>query len=483
MESTAENHFYNKRNIMIAGIIAIGIIIIFLMLGSMILNQKTLYAHVYIGTTDVSNLSKAEAKQKLEDAYEKGLEDFQIKIAYEGNYWDLNYKDIGYTYLYDQSIEEAYKLGRQGNYLERLRTVYNMRNSPMTVPLEYSYDIKRLDAFLDEIEANINKEPKDAIIKRENNTFVIQKEQLGFAVEADTLKTTIIDRIESFNRDTITVPVKVNMPRVTAEKLKNIQEVISEFSTVFNPQIQGRTTNISIAANSINGTVIMPGEEFSFNDQTGPRGVAEGYQEAPVIIKGELVPGIGGGICQISTTLYNAVVRADLEVTRRHNHSLPSTYVPLGQDATVVYGYIDFTFVNSSAFPLYVESYKSGNRAYVKIYGKKTQNTVIDLHSQITETIEPKIIVKQDPAMYIGETKFEKEAKKGYRVSTYKIYSENGKEIKRELITKDYYAPIHGVLLEGTKPKPVSEKIENPEQPKPDEFTDIPLEFQEFLAE
>lgn len=428
------------------------------------LNKDTIYPQVYIEGMDVSNLSKEEAKSRLKAVYEKELEDLKIDLVY-GNYnKDINYKDLDYQYLYNESIEAAYARGREGSLLNRIKEIYNIKNEGINIPLQRTYDDKKLDDIVIEVNDSINKDAVDANIRRQGGIFHITDEITGFKVEEESLVEAINNKIQNLNTETLEIPVTVIEPKIKGEALKNIKDIIGEFSTVFNAQVAGRSKNIDIATNSITHTLLMPGEEFSFNQKTGPRGIKEGYQEAPVIVNGQLVPGVGGGICQVSTTLYNAVVRANLEISNRRNHSIPVGYVPLGHDATVSYGYIDFKFINNRKYPVYIESYISGNRVFTKLYGVKEDNVAVTLYSEVTEVIEPKTEIKVDNDLFIGEKKVEKVAKQGYRVNTYKIYSQGGKEIKREHISKDYYAPVNGIVIEGGKEKPADVSIEEKEQ-------------------
>lgn len=454
----------NKKIVLwIVAIIFSSSVAAFFTMTFLILNKDTIYSRVYIEGMDVSNLTKEEARQRLEDVYDKELEALEVNLVYENYARQITYKDLDYRYLYDESIESAYALGRKGNILKRIREIYNIRNNTITLPLKTIYDDKKLDDIITEVNSNINQEAKDATIKRQGGVFHITQEIVGVQVEEESLIETIHKNIQNLSRETINIPVNYIQPKIKEEELKNIKDVIGEYSTVFNPKAVGRSKNIAIAANSITHTLVMPGEEFSFNQKTGPRGVSEGYQEAPVIVNGQLVPGVGGGICQVSTTLYNAVVRANLEISNRRNHSLPVGYVPLGHDATVSYNHIDFKFTNSRKHPIYVESFISGNRVFTRLYGEKDDNVVVTLHSEVTEVIEPQMETKKDSNLFIGEKKIEKEGKKGYRVNTYKIYSQGGREIKREHISKDYYKPVNGIVIEGTKEKPAQVPIEEPQ--------------------
>ena len=435
--------------------------IAFTTLGILVLNRKTIYTNVWIESVNVSSLNKAEATDKVTAIFENELKQFNVKLSFNNKTWEYPYEALGYEYLFEEAIEEAYSVGRNGNYLERFKEIYALRNYPYIINLNTTYDVDKFAGITDEIKGSVERTPKDASIKRVNGAFDLTTETLGILIDEEELLLKIEESIRTLSKDSIQIPISYSNPRITSEELEAVHEVIGEFSTTFDSKVTGRSTNISIASTSINGVLLMPNESFSFNKKTGPRGIAEGYQEAPVIVNGQLVPGVGGGICQVSTTLYNAIVRANLEVVKRQNHSLPVAYVPLGHDASVFYGYLDLEFINNKPYPIYLESYSSGSKVFVKLYSTKSEDFVIKLHSEVTETIEPKLEIKKDIALFVGERKVEKEAKKGYRVVTYKIYStKNGEEIKREQISRDYYPPVHGLVLEGTKPVPASNQVD-----------------------
>ncbi|MBM7614420.1 VanW family protein [Alkaliphilus hydrothermalis] len=469
MEPLAEKRNAKRLVLWLTGIILTSVFVSLITLGVLIFNENAIYENVYVESVGVGHLTKDQAKEKLQSVFENELGRHYLKLKHYNTTWDYSYEELGFSYLYQDAVEEAYSVGRRGNFFNRLREVYQLRKKPMMITINTFYDSDKLEAIIEEVNLGVYREPVDANIERKNGVFVVTKEVEGVEMDAHELRRLMREAVESYRADAVTIPVQYVVPTITEEQLSQIQDVMGEFSTVFNAEVTGRSANISIASNSIDHKILMPGETFSFNKQTGPRGVKEGYQEAPVILNGKLVPGVGGGICQVSTTLYNAVVRADLEVIERRNHSLPVSYVPLGQDATVSYGFIDFQFINNTQYPLFIESSIYGSKISVRIYGKSTQDYSINLHSNITETIEPKAEIMKDPTLFVGDTKMEKEAKTGYRVETYKIYMRNNKEFMRELISKDLYIPVHGLTFEGTKPRPQAEgntkipdKEENP---------------------
>ncbi len=442
---------FSKKNLFIISGVIIFSCFIFMFLNIKMLNSSEIYPNIYIENVNVGGLIPNVAKDKVKQVFEKQLASFNIKLIYDDKIWNFYYEDIGLYYVFDDYISKAYGIGRSGNYYERIKKINDLKKNPEIIKLDPNYDLGEIDNIIERVSQSINKEPINAKIVRKDNKFIIRKEILGVEVRKNNLKKEIVSNIKKLNSSPINISTYNPSPKVLEKDLIVIQDLIGEYSTTFNSAVLGRSENIKLASNSINNTLLMPDEEFSFNKSTGPRSAEAGYKEAPVIINGELVPDTGGGVCQVSTTLYQAAVRSNLEVIARRNHGLPVNYVPLGQDATVSYGYIDFKFKNNKEYPIYIESFINGNRLFVKIHSKKSDNISIDLESEVVEVIDPKIEIKKDENMYLNEKKIIKKPKKGYRVITYKVYKEEGKEIKREKITKDYYPPKEGIIVEGVR--------------------------------
>lgn len=450
MGSSASVNRISKKSLWIVSII-IFCIIILVIIGNWIFYESRIFPNIFIESVNIGGLTPKEAKVKVTEIFEKELDSFSKELVYKNSSWQLSNEDLGLYYLFDDYIDKAYGVGRSGNYYERIKKINNLRKNPEIIRLEPYYNLSEIKNIMRNISQSINKPSVNAEINRKNGTFIIKKEVLGVEVDEDALMERIVDVIGNFNNDSIPIPVKNITPEIIEEDLNTIQDLIGEYVTTFNSQEKGRSENIKLAVNSINNMLLMPEDEFSFNESTGPRSVEDGYKEAPVIVNGELVPGIGGGICQVSTTLYQAVLRSDVEITSRRNHGRPVGYVPIGQDATVAYGYIDFKFRNNKDYPIYIESYIKGEQVHVKLYSKKTNNMSIDLESEIIEVVKPKMEIKKDPNMDVGERRINKAGKEGYRVVTYKVYLQDGKKLKKEAISKDYYPPRDGIIIEGIK--------------------------------
>ncbi|MEF3305413.1 VanW family protein [Paenibacillus sp. GYB003] len=239
----------------------------------------------------------------------------------------------------------------------------------------------------------------------------------------------------------VQVPLRELVPEVTAERLKaqGVERKIAEFSTAFPGSSPGRIHNIQATAGMIHDMLLAPGQRFDYAAVIRETERRFGFREAPVIYNGKLVQGIGGGICQVSTTLYNAVLRAGLQVDERRNHSLPVSYVPLGQDATFASGYINFAFTNNTGHYLLIRTESDGARVAVKLFGTMPESVTYEIESIVLQTIEPPVKYVRNPALAAGEQAVVQQGKPGYVVETYRIRKENGVVAGKERVSKDTY--------------------------------------------
>ena len=267
---------------------------------------------------------------------------------------------------------------------------------------------------LDAVYNEIHKEPVNAYYSQ--NPYVVHPSENGmdFSITLDEAKNMLKEE-----KDEYVVPLKVLYPSVTTNMIgtEAFPDLLSEFSTKYAASNKNRTTNLILAAKKINGTVLMPGETFSYNKVVGARTIQAGYKEAPIYVSGRVEDGIGGGICQITTTLYNAVVYANLDIVERSNHQFVPSYAGPSRDATVVYGAIDFKFKNNRDYPIKIACSVSGGIANFKIWGLKSDN---DYEVQISS----RTTGKTSTAIYS---------------EAYKILKKNGNVVSTTLLSKDTY--------------------------------------------
>ncbi|WP_088227582.1 VanW family protein [Desulfosporosinus sp. FKB] len=320
----------------------------------------------------LGQLSFADAKFKLEQQRTK-LYERPLQLTAGEKTFSLTMKELGFTYSYEEPLQQAYLIGREGNIFNKaaakLRASWGIAFTP-----DYKWNNQTLSGILTQHLSSLNSPAENAhFIFNPDNSMQIVAEKAEKQVDVESLITSI-KRVPFEDIAQIPIPFKSIKPGITQKDLEKVKSygLISEYSTIFDLNQKERTINLKLAAKAIDGLVLKPGETFSFNQTVGPRTVKAGYQEAMIIEGNSFVPGLGGGVCQVSSTLYNAVHLAASSVTvvERSRHSLPVTYVPPGQDATVAYPDLDFKFRNDSGDFILIRSDINGHSLSFKLYGK-----------------------------------------------------------------------------------------------------------------
>lgn len=293
------------------------------------------------------------------------------------------------------------------------------------------------------------REPKDAYFIDEENLEYVEH-VVGIEIDKAYAEK-IIDENKSSTKP-YEIPVKTTYPEITLNKLlgKAFEDTLGSYATNYNPGEVGRTKNVSLAASKVNGVILAPGENFSFNKVVGARTYENGFRDAKVYQGNEIVDGLGGGICQVSSTLYNAVLYANLEIVTRRNHSLSVAYVPLGRDATVSYGSIDFVFKNNKKYPVKLTAYAYGGRLSIAVMGIKEDDTKVELYTETIATRAFEEIEEVDPELKPGETKIKQNGSNGYTVNTYKVVKSGGTS-NREFVSRSVYLPTNKITLIGAE--------------------------------
>ena len=318
-------------------------------------------------------------------------------------------------------------------------------NTSFEIPVEqFEADTVDIEAIYNEI----HKDPIDAYYS--TNPYEIHKEEdgLDFAISLNEAK-----KIVSQDQETFTIPLKVLKPKVTVKSLgqEAFPDLLASYSTTYSTGNYNRSTNISLAARSVNGYVLMPGETFSYNSTVGQRTAARGYKEAGVYLNGEVTTGLGGGICQVSSTLYNAILLANLEIVERSNHTFKPTYVPAGQDATVSWGAPDFKFKNNRNYPIRITATAGNGSVSFNVYGLKTSDDYgVKIVSSEIGSIPFSTQYQETSSLPAGTQKITQAGSNGCKTQTYKILYKNGAEVSRTLINSDTYKPHNQVVSVGT---------------------------------
>lgn len=455
------------------GIIAVIIIFIVAITGFFTFEYNTvkkwdnlIYPGVKVGNIDLSGKTKEEAKAILTKNQGNDILNKKINIKTENKTYTLEYSKINPVYKYDDTINEIFAYGKNLSLMGKYSAITLKKTK--NFDLIFSYDKKPVNDLLAVIDKETTKNAVDATIKV-NSGFAVTPEQNGVKLQLKELQDKLFSEINGKTGSDTTIEATVDQvkAKVTSDMLSSINARISTFSTDYG-SISGaaRANNIAVATRSVNGKVLMPGETFSFNGIVGERTAASGYQEAPVIIGNKVDSGLGGGICQVSTTLYNAVLKANLKIAERSHHTLPSHYVSLGMDATVDWGNLDFKFTNSYSYPLYIQGSTGGGYVTFSIYSNATlAATTCTITNSVYDTIPSTTTTIDDPTLLEGQTIVDQPAYTGYKVTVYKNIYTNGVFVNQETVSNDYYKPVNGVIKKGTK-KPEQSATTPNTQPK-----------------
>lgn len=360
-------------------------------------------------------------------------------------------------------------------------------------PVNINYDPDKRAALHKEWEAKWGKAPQDATLQVDSqNGLLVIPGQNGNKVNIEQIYSSLPAVMGQTAPLKVTITVEPVQPEVTADMLQNMGELAS-FSTYFNTGEINRTHNLQTAAASINKKILPSHAVFSFNDTVGQRTLEKGYLDAKVIVGNKFEPGLGGGICQVSSTLYNACLLAGLEIVERHNHNLAVAYVSLGRDATVAYGLQDYQFRNNTDQPVYIRAVTSGGRLTVNIYGSLQYKQRIEISSIVDQTLDFSTVTEVDNTLAPGTQVVNIGGQLGYVVRSFRtFYGEDGAVIKSEKLATDSYRPLNRVVLMGpsavieppqdpskdddngaTKPKP-------PKDEPPDEDNDYPFDMNDI---
>jgi vancomycin resistance protein YoaR len=446
----------NKKAIIIIGILILLGTVIFTSYSYVLVKHwdSLILPTVKVENEDLTGKTKVQAQKLMMDKYSSQVVKKKIDIVAEDKKYTLDYSKLDAKYNIDEAIDEAYNYGRDMNMFQKYKAIKNP--VVMEIKLTLEYNDKIVDQMLGEIAKNTNKKAINATITMVGSgQFNITNDASGRQLQSDKLKKDIkskIDGVLSGDVISIVAPISQVKPKVTAVALKTINTKISGYTTNYGSSAEGRATNIGLSTESINGTLLMPGDVFSFNGTVGERTAARGYQSAGVIIGDKIEQGLGGGICQVSSTLYNAILGTEINSVERTHHTISSGYIPKGQDATVDYGNLDYKFKNTFKYPIYIEGFISNRNVFFNIYSNSTlTKRSYEIVSEILGVTQPKTEIIKDPTRWEGQSEIVKAGYNGYKIKVSRKIYENGKLIETQVINKDTFNVINGIVKIGTK--------------------------------
>lgn len=505
------------------------------------MNNQKMMSGITIKGIDVSGLSKEEAKAKLETIYSEKMGK-EIHLKYNEYESSLNPTLMEVSYDVDKAVEEAYKIGREGNiFINNYQILFTLiGKKDVDVNMTLNEEVTRQS--IQDIGVNLPGIVIESSYFIEEDILTITRGKEGIAIDEESLLNKVKDNLNDINiqENDITIPVvhkipeEINIDKIHEEVYKEVQDAyytkdpftiypevegvdfdveaakaliaaevkdeyqiqliitkpkvtvsqigseafpdrLSNFTTRYDASAKDRTTNLVIACQKLNGKVIMPGETFSYNQTLGKRTAAAGYKNAAVYENGQVVDGIGGGICQISSTLYNAVLMANLEIVERRNHQFVTSYLPAGRDATVVYGAIDFKFKNTRQYPIRLSASAKNGIATISIYGIKEENEyTFSFNTKTIASIPFGTKYVEDASLPARTEKVQQNGVNGLKTETYITKMLNGKVISTTLLSRDTYDAMQKIVLKGTKANTTTPTVPTttpPSDEKPEETT------------
>ena len=453
---------FNSITILIVlGILIIsGVLVAQLLVDNGIIGNKKFINSTSINGIDVGGMDKNEAVQMISSKMMSVKDEIEIRLRNGDKEWILSGSDFNAKQNMMPIINNSL---REDARQEKTGFVRNTKPKAAKINVSYRHMLDGFEEKLDKIIKQVDAEPVEQRVVFNPNSepmFSLSEGKNGVKVD----KNALIERIDEEFKKSKTISVEIPTTEIPFEiresnKIENIK-LRSSFATDYSSSVDGRKNNVNVALGEFNGMVINPGEEVSFNDVTGEKTPERGYQKAKIILNGVYVDGYGGGACQASTTLYNALILADVEILEVNPHSLPVSYVPLAFDAMVSEGYSDLKFKNNFETPIYIKTWGDETKAHVEIYGEPLgEGFEIRRRAEFVEALphDGDTIAKDvngeysNQITYVGEYLRIKYPREGYHSKAYIDYFEDGELVGTKLIRDEYYWPQKGLVMEGTE--------------------------------
>ena len=407
--------------------------------------EQSIKQGIFIGSVDVGGMTPAEAETAVQE-YVDGLSERTITLkAANDSEVEVTVAELGINWTNPEIIKEAAEIGQHGNVIVRYKMMKDLQHDNVRYDLELSYDINAINDILQEQCTVFDSDAVDAALSREDGAFKVQEGKSGFHLDVEKSIDVVNDfMLEEWDYSDAAIALAVNeeLPQGSAQELSQVQDVLGTFTTSFSSSGKSRSANVTNGCRLIDGITLYPGEEFSTLAAITPFTEANGYYMAASYLNGKVVDSLGGGICQVSTTLYNAVLLAELDVTQRYNHSMIVAYVDASADAAIAESAgKDFKFVNNTDAPIYVEGTIKNKKITVTIYGKETRdpNREVRYESEIISKTPPgPDVIYVDAGRPIGYI-VKESAHIGYKAKLWKVVKENGTVVERTLVNSSTY--------------------------------------------
>ena len=459
--------------------------------------DNTIVKGVFIDEVDVSGMTKEQAEAAVKDFVHQ-LQNKGVAIMVGSDIVYTTMGDIGYQMEENDSIQTALALGKSGNLIKRYKDMKDIEQGSIVYPLTFIYDKTKIKELVEKDVSAYNKAPVNATISRKNGKFIYGDHVVGKKVDVDATVAAVSTAIDTWNRQDLAVDAVIedDMPIYTKDIVEQCNKVLGTYTTHYADSAEGRAANLANGARLINNAVLYPGDVFSAYEYLTPFTESNGYYVAGAYLQGRVIDSVGGGACQVTTTLYNAILQAELEVVERQAHSMTISYVDLSRDAAIAGTYKDLKFKNNTDVPILIEATTKGRSITFKVWGNETRDTenreIEFVTVVLKETPAPADVITEDPTKPETYRKVTQSAHTGYRAELYKVVKENGVEVSRTLVNKSSYAAAPKYVTVGTKkveedkePKDDKDNKDTPKNPpkdteanKPQEQTDVGTESQ-----
>lgn len=416
------------------------------------MDNRLICRGVRVSSVDVGGLTSEQARVKLRASLSERLNK-PVTLTHNHLHWEITPRKIGIAFDFPQTVARAHRVGKEGSWFEQLRARIHIMRHGRDVQPSLVMDAQTPRRF-QSLTAVVNKPPVNAEAVLQGNAVRIVPERVGVELDStETARRVLTSVGNGCHVVPIELAVKTSAPKVTARDLADVNAVLASYTTRFNPSQRNRTHNLRLAAGYVDKTFIPPGGTFSYNTVIGPRLEKYGYKPAPIFAHNEVVQEVGGGICQVATTIYNAALLSGQNIKARTPHSRPVDYAPRGRDATVYYGQQDLKFSNPLSHPIYLRAKVSGNKVTVWVLGNAADKQDIRIVQTRESRIPPHTVKVADPQLPPGKEVAAKSGRSGYRVTVVRlITTPHGKKLES---FSSYYPPQNTVVRVGVAPPQV----------------------------
>ena len=431
--------------------------------------DDTIMEGVYAGEISLAGMTQTEAQEAVQ-AYVDSLGSSVITLnVVDGNTVTATASELGMSWSNQNLVSEAVNLGKSGNVVARYKAVKDLEHENKVYDIQFSFDQEAIASLIENDCAEYNVEAVDAHLTRVDGEFVIEEGQTGVVIDNSASETAVYEYLTTQWKGgdaAIDLVVTEEEPQGNSEDLALVKDVLGTYTTSYSSSGSDRSANVSNGCELINGTTVYPGESFSTYEAVAPFTEENGYYMAGSYLNGQVVDSIGGGVCQIATTLYNTALQAELEITQRQNHSMIVTYVKPSMDAAIAGTYKDIKITNNYSTPIYVEGYTENKKLTFTIYGKETRpaNRTVEYVSETLGTTspgEPQLIV--DNSLAPGARVRVQSSHTGLRSRLWKVVTVDGVETERTLLHTDSYNASKAIYRVG--PTPVAAPVETAPAP------------------